>query len=491
MGEECMPGPEGGFPRDIESYMATKPPDLGDSCILFSRFGKCRYWVTCRFAGAHLGEGYQNVVNEELWQEWKGKSTVRNMLVNKGSGSLMLKNFFFRKSSDYLFCLKKASKAMKAATTKTTGTTTLKTVGVLTDEDLIRLRPCEKRKLDFQGKLYLSSLSNCGSLPFRRICKRFGADITCGEMFTCALSQNELPGITSSLHRHETEDLFGIQLQGTTPKQMVNYAELLNETAEVDFVDINAEYRGGCVLMNHLVEFEQIVRGMDYVLSVPVTAKIRTGIAKKCRIAHTLIPKLRDWGASMVTLHGRSREEMHQNLADWEYIGECAKVAAPMPLFGNGDIFSFEDATRAMETGVSGIAIARAALIKPWIFTEIKERRHWDISARERLDMLKDFTDFGLEYWGSDKIGVEKTRHYMLNWLPFLCRYIPVGLLEHLPPKMSDQHPGVLYGDYLENLMSSEMIKDWVKISEMFLGTVPDDYHFEPAHDVDAYFRQP
>ncbi|NXI67140.1 DUS3L synthase, partial [Anseranas semipalmata] len=553
--DKCYFGPRCRFLHDISEYMATKPADLGHSCVLFETFGKCIYGVTCRFAKAHLGDGYQNIINTDLAKQWEGKSLVRNNLSKDLQHQLRKKKFSFKKADEYLRGLAKpqsnGGKGGKAlgrsaedqevsncttpqedlgdtpecpvlpeeegdpkpaalqspVPTEDEGGCPIKTAGLVTDEDIIKLRSCEKKKLEIQGKLYLAPLTTCGNLPFRRICKRFGADVTCGEMAVCT---NLLQGQSSEwalLKRHHTEDIFGVQLEGAFPDTMTKCAELLNQTIDVDFVDINVgcpidlvyKKGGGCALMTRTNKFEQIVRGMNLVLDVPLTVKIRTGVQEKINVAHKIIPKIREWGASMVTLHGRSREQRYTRVADWDYIAECAKIASPMPLFGNGDILSYEDANQAMQMGVSGIMIARqvtafllcfwalGALIKPWLFTEIKEQRHWDISSSERFDILKDFTNYGLEHWGSDTQGVEKTRKFLLEWLSFLCRYIPVGLLEHLPQKINERPPYYIGRDYLETLMASQNVDDWIKISEMLLGPVPTSFTFLPKHKANSY----
>ncbi|KAM6236237.1 tRNA-dihydrouridine(47) synthase [NAD(P)(+)]-like [Porphyrio hochstetteri] len=533
--EKCLFGPRCRFLHDVGEYVATKPADLGPSCVLFETFGKCLYGVTCRFGQAHLGDGHHNIINMDLAKQWEGKALVRNNLSKDLQHQLRKRKFSFRKADEYLCSLAKprgdGGKGCKATgcsaeeqemsncTTPQEGLgdspkcpvlleqgedpkgdalqspSPIKTGGPVTDEDVIKLRACEKKKLEIQGKLYLAPLTTCGNLPFRRICKRFGADVTCGEMAVCT---NLLQGQSSEwalLKRHHTEDIFGVQLEGAFPDTMTKCAELLNQTIEVDFVDINVgcpidlvyKKGGGCALMTRSNKFEQIVRGMNWVLDVPLTVKIRTGVQEKINVAHKIIPKIREWGAAMVTLHGRSREQRYTRSADWDYIAECAKLASPMPLFGNGDILSYEDANRAMQMGVSGIMIARGALIKPWLFTEIKEQRHWDISSSERFDILKDFTNYGLEHWGSDTQGVEKTRKFLLEWLSFLCRYIPVGLLEHLPQKINERPPYYVGRDYLETLMASQNVDDWIKISELLLGPVPPRFTFLPKHKANSY----
>ncbi|KAL2080290.1 hypothetical protein ACEWY4_024083 [Coilia grayii] len=528
---KCFYGDKCKFFHNIAEYMASKPADLGERCYLYDTFGKCQYGVTCRFAKAHTGPDFKNLVNDDVFNTFKGRTLVRNNLSKDLQWQLRKRKVPFKGADAYLKTINKSkpqggkdkesdavekdsadssccpaeaqnehTEADSTVTAKDTEEgkslqVAEKSVGALTDVDIVKLRPCERKQVDFRDKLYLAPLTTCGNLPFRRVCKRFGVDITCGEMAMCT---NLLQGQTSEwalLKRHESEDLFGVQLEGSFPDTMTRCAELLNDNIDVDFVDINSgcpidlvfKKGGGCGLMMRTNKFEQIVRGMNSVLDVPLTVKIRTGVQEKTNTAHKLIPELKKWGVSLITLHGRSREQRYTKLADWDYIDTCSKLASPIPLFGNGDILSWEDAMKARETGVSGIMVARGALIKPWIFTEIKERRHWDISSSERLDVLRDFTQFGMEHWGSDTQGLEKTRNFLLEWLSFMCRYIPVGLLERVPQKINERPPYYMGRDYLESLMASQNVEDWVKISEMLLGPVPKNFSFLPKHKANAY----
>uniref|UniRef100_A0A3B5AW87 tRNA-dihydrouridine(47) synthase [NAD(P)(+)] n=1 Tax=Stegastes partitus TaxID=144197 RepID=A0A3B5AW87_9TELE len=480
---ECPFGDKCHFHHNVADYLASKPADIGESCYLYETFGKCTYGLACRYAKAHTTPDFKTMEKADVIKAYEGRVVVKNSLSKDLQNRLRKRSVAFKKSADYLktlyvvWCAAGVSTCflchqLQASPDKQP---LVKTVGPLTDADVIKLRSCEKKQVKS-----LIQNPKCGNLPFRRVCKRFGADITCGEMAMCT---NLLQGQQSEwalLKRHESEDIFGVQVEGCFPDTMTRCAELINNNTDVDFVDINS----GCPI--DLV-YKKVHLPNQGVLDVPLTVKIRTGVQEKSNIAHKLIPEMKDWGVSMITLHGRSREQRYTKLADWDYITTCAKLASPVPLFGNGDILSYEDAMKARETGVSGIMIARGALIKPWIFTEIKENRHWDISSSERLEVLKDFTNFGLEHWGSDTRGVEKTRTFMLEWLSFMCRYIPVGLLERVPQKINERPPYYMGRNYLESLMASQNVGDWVRISEMLLGPVPKNFNFLPKHKANAY----
>lgn len=158
---------------------------------------------------------------------------------------------------------------------------------------------------------------------------------------------------------------------------------------------------------------ETIVRSCSEVLGdTPFTVKTRTGIYSNKSVAHELVPKFERWGASAVTIHGRSREQRYTKNSDWQYIEKCAAQAQTIPVIGNGDILSYEDYLEAKKVAphVSSVMIGRGALYKPWIFQEIKEQRHIDMSSGDRFEMMRKYVNYGLDHWGSDTKGVESTR---------------------------------------------------------------------------------
>ena len=114
--------------------------------------------------------------------------------------------------------------------------------------------------------------------------------------------------------------------------------------------------------------------------------------------------------------------------------------------------------------------IGRGALIKPWIFEEIKERRTIDKSSSERFDMLKDYVNFGLEHWGADKQGVANTRRFLLEWLSFLCRYVPVGIIEGQPQTMNKRPPPYVARN------------DLGKVTKFFVGIFCQNFELTFAH---------
>jgi len=298
-------------------------------------------------------------------------------------------------------------------------------------------------------------------------------------------------------------------------------------------IDLVCEKGAGASLMLREKRLKEILTSITGVLRCPVTVKIRTGWDGNKPIAHSLVPKIQGWGLegiAAVMIHGRSRLQRYSRIADWDYIRRVSKEQSvinptlpPIPIIGNGDIYSYTDyQTQVMHhqetlekseneetppiiNPLSTTAmIARGALIKPWLPTEIKESRHWDISSSERFDMLQSFTQFGLEHWGSDQQGVNSTRRFLLEFLSFLYRYVPVGLLERCSAgtgedsggvcdvkqlqQMNQRPPAHMCGrNDLETLMLSNHCADWIKLSEMLLGPVPDDFQFEPKHRANGY----
>ena len=282
--------------------------------------------------------------------------------------------------------------------------------------------------------------------------------------------------------------------------------KVINFETQTDFVDLNCgcpidpvTSKGlGSSLMRKPQRLLDIVSAMTKAFDRSVTVKVRTGWSEP--VAHKIIPQLQARNTSgriaAIMIHGRNRQQRYTKEANWDYIYEAAKAQDPslplIPVIGNGDILTYDDwrshqtmVRDSLDSDQQGLCscamIARGAIIKPWLPQELKEHRTIDISSSERFEMLKRFCNYGFEHWGSDNKGVETTRRFLMEWLSYLCKYVPAAMLLS-SQKMQQRPPHFRGRDELEQLMASSRAEDWIKISEMLLGNVPPDFKFEAKH---------
>ncbi|KAJ7708634.1 zinc finger dihydrouridine synthase [Mycena metata] len=529
---------------------ASAASDLKTICPVFAETGDCRFGFRCRYLGGHVrytDAGVAELVKDEEKMAYSaalGSGEV-NRITNDAQKLLRSKKYPFPIATAY----QKELEATDAANSKPKPKPSaivisepdqdqdMDGVGAPVEvppqpkpsvDELIekrtgdsvapvdapdaRTRFSEKKRLDWAGKTYLAPLTTVGNLPFRRLCVSYGADITCGEM---GLANSFLAGSKeewSLVRRHPSEKTFGVQLAGSKVLSLVSTAEVLAKECgnTIDFVDLNCgcpidlvfKTGSGSALLDNVNRLGKIVFGMSRALGeIPVTVKLRTGVKDGKNNAHKFMPRLGpEFNASCITLHGRTRQQRYTKLADWDYIKECVDAVRAreadedlprIPIFGGGDCFSSQDYWSCVEqSGVDGVMAARGALIKPWIFTEIKEHREWDISARERLEGIRRYAEYGLTHFGTDTAGVNSTRRYLCEALSFQYRYVPIGLLERLPARINDRAPAFRGRDELETLLASGDSRDWVRISEMFLGRAPEAWSFTPKHKSNAYESQ-
>lgn len=314
-------------------------------------------------------------------------------------------------------------------------------------------------------------------------------------------------------YNHSKDIKFGAQISGNNHWVVTKAADVLNRFCpHLRLIDLNCgcpidmvfKSGGGSALLENSGKLERMIRGMNAVSGeVPITAKIRTGIRNSRPTATQLIGKLafgaREHrerlgapGCAALTLHGRSREQRYTKKADWGYISECAAliktynkekdsltdtIAEPdasslpnakdgrMYFLGNGDCYSHVEYYEHIEKArVDTVMIGRGALIKPWLFEEIEKGQYLDKSSSERLRYIEKFVRYGLDAWGSDELGIGFTRRFLLEWLSFAHRYVPIGLLERLPPDLNDRPPAYEGRDEMETLMASSNFRDWIKI---------------------------
>lgn len=255
--------------------------------------------------------------------------------------------------------------------------------------------------LRFERALVLAPMEDVTSAPFRAFCRAQGADLVFTEFVSAEGLVRRNPKSTEKLKLHPDERPVGVQIFGERPDAMAEAARRVVEEASPDVIDVNigcpvrkvVKKGAGAALLRDLALTERIVRGIVRAVAVPVTAKARVGWDSESIRVLELVRMLEAQGVRAVSIHARTRAQGYGDRADWRWIA-AAKRAVTIPVIGNGDVSSPEEARRLFEeTGCDGVMIGRAAIGNPWIFSRT---RHYletgellpEPSLAERAEML-------------------------------------------------------------------------------------------------------
>lgn len=232
---------------------------------------------------------------------------------------------------------------------------------------------------EIENPLALGPMAGVTDWAFRTICAELGANITVTEMVSSrALVYKDKK--SAALLRKNEGSLCGAQIFGNNPNIMAEAAVMALEISGCDFLDINmgcpmpkiANSGDGCGLMRTPELAGEIVSKVAQAVKVPVTVKCRLGWDKGSLNVLDFTKRMEDNGASMVTVHGRTRGMLYSGVADWDYITKV-KQNLSIPVIANGDIVSGETAVKCLKrTGADGVMIGRATFGDPWIFAEAK-----------------------------------------------------------------------------------------------------------------------
>lgn len=507
-GKKCLKGSECNWCHDLDVYLNQKEPCIEGLCPVWELLGYCPMGIKCRWLKSHFNYDTKTLLYKENYTRDDNKEEVN--LISMDDKRLLYKKKFDFHDSEIALKLIDSDKVSKMDTEKRKE--------LETQFHDFKVKAGEKKKLDYRNKKVLSPLTTVGNLPYRRLMKTLGADITFSEM---ALSNSLISGQNSEwalLKAHKSEyPGFGAQIAASKPWQAAKSAELIykfanNNISEINLncgcpIDLLFKKGEGSALMANSNRMKTLLKLMnDCSGDIPVTVKMRMGVKDSKPVATEIVEKLLNAGdIGAITVHGRSRQQRYTKEANWDYIEEVGKIvkefnenheekkdvsdrANPVYLIGNGDCYTHEDwYEHVSREGIDSVMIARGALIKPWIFEEIEAQQYLDKSSTERLKIIEDYSKFALQHWGTDEFGINTSRRFLCEFLSFTYRYIPVGILEKLPPKLNQRPPKWRGRDELETLLGSSDYKDWIKITEMFLGKANENFSFIPKHKSNSY----
>lgn len=238
-------------------------------------------------------------------------------------------------------------------------------------------------KIDIgERPVMLAPMEDVTDPSFRLICREQGAAMVYTEFVSAEALVRNINSTTRKLTIDDRERPVAIQIYGREPEAMVEAAKIV-EQAHPDILDINfgcpvkkvAAKGAGAGMLKNPEKMLAITKAVVEAVDIPVTVKTRLGWDCENKIITDLAPRLQDCGIKALTIHGRTRSQMYTGEADWTLIGEVkADPRMEIPIIGNGDIKTAEQARNAFDTyGVDGVMIGRASFGAPWIFREAKE----------------------------------------------------------------------------------------------------------------------
>ncbi len=279
---------------------------------------------------------------------------------------------------------------------------------------------------DFTNKIILAPLAGVTDSPYRRICKKFDVDIVCTEMLSADGIIRENAKTIEMFYFHNKERPISMQIFGSDPEIIAQATKIVSKY-NPDLIDLNfgcpvkkvIKRMAGSALMRYPDRLQKIAELKVNATNIPVTAKIRCGWDNDSINAIEIAKRLEDVGIAAIIIHPRTRNQLFSEPSNWKSIKQIKQIVS-IPVIGNGDIKTPEDAKRMFEeTGCDAIMIGRAVLGNPFIFKRI---RHYldtgeilpEPSIKEKLEICKLHFEYMLIEKGEYK-GIREMRKH-IGW---------------------------------------------------------------------------